>query len=62
MPAELDEVLDEIEQANGELGTLAAAVDREDLTGLLELAAAAAGTEWCIRLTAALIRGYNDGE
>lgn len=62
MPPELDEILDEIEQANGRLGELAAAVDRRDLTGLPELAAAAAGTEWRGRLTAALMIGFNNGQ
>jgi hypothetical protein len=62
MPPELDEVLDEIESANGELGTLAAAVDRKSLDGLPELVAAAAGTEWRGALIAAVMIGYNDGE
>lgn len=62
MAVELEKILDEIEQANGPLGELAAAVDRKNLDGLPQLAAAAAGTEWRGALISAVMIGYNDGE
>lgn len=62
MPPELKDVLDEIEAGEEHLGDLAAAVDRETLEGLSELASAAAGTEWHVRLISALMKGFNDGD
>lgn len=61
MPRELGELLDEIEAANGDLGEIAASVDRKNLDRLPDLAAAAAGTEWHARLAAAIMIGYNNG-
>lgn len=58
----LEELLDLIASEGGKLGDLAHAVDRNTWDGLPELAAAAAPTEWCDRLSSAIMMGVNNGE
>ena len=62
MNVELEKLLDDIIAAGGEMGDLAATVDRTTWDGLPELAAAVAGTEWRGRLVHAVMIGVNDGQ